>query len=468
MMETTTQFKTLSVEAGFCLALAYALTTYPFRYGELVPQGNLWAPTALSLAGLSLLPLPYSLRPLVRLIRVRTGANERLERRLSTLSLEVFMVASITLYFATDLWDNIVWKVVTATPLIDRLAGAVPDLRLAIFCIGFVWLLIPFHFTDVASFINRRRRVVRISVRKMRKMFDTVERSPWRLSELVTPYPQCSEVEPNSIVGLLGAVEGHAGMELVGCRNAVAILSAWKEGDSDYISRALSLTYDSMKACDFLPTRGMMVKVGHYVAGAYGSFSENELCSLQDFEKSNDVLSNVANVMTHLDKGCGGRFQVIIKRKSYRSIASRMLRRITPAYETREPSSMPTEPGRVADEIRRKTSLPTFSVAINVLAWAPTPQLAEATLEAICSAITLHGDYGFIMMKRAHGYDMCRHVYARKAYRELPFSNKELANLIHMPVKPCRGLPIVQSSPRAAGRFSEADEDGVKVGWELG
>jgi hypothetical protein len=107
MTETTTRFKTLSVEAGFCLALAYALTTHPFRYGELSPQGNLWAPTALSLAGLLLLPLPYSLRPIVRLIRVRTGANDRLERQLSTVSLEVFMVASITLYLATDLWNNI-------------------------------------------------------------------------------------------------------------------------------------------------------------------------------------------------------------------------------------------------------------------------------------------------------------------------------------------------------------------------
>jgi len=460
--------KAVGAELAFCLPVAYFLTTYPYRYGELVPWGEFPALlTVPSLALLSLSPIFLSLRPIVHLVRQRAGANDRIERQLSTISLKAFLVACITLYFGADFWQNILWKTLVTAPWIGSLVGSIPDLRFPIFFVGLVLLLIPFHFMNPTSFIHQRTPITYMDVRTIRRLHRIANRSPWRLSELVTPYPECAEVQVNSIVPLLSGIRGPASLEIVGCRNTVAILSGRKQGDYYDLSRALALVYRSMRTCDFVETRDLAVRVGHYVAAAYATFSDNELCSLHDFDKSNDILSNLGSVLTNLEKGCGGHIQVIFSRRSYDSHASRMLRSIARTSDTQHPAHLPSELRRIALEIRRKTSQPTFSVGINVLAWAPTPQLAESTLEAICQTISLHGDYGFIHMKRANGYDVCRHAYLHKPRGELPLSNRELSNLIHLPSRPGRGLPIVRSSPGTAGRSSPTAEDDVKAGWEL-
>jgi hypothetical protein len=470
MLPSSRQVKILVVEVLLCLGLAYILTACPFRYERFslpAPGGFLpleWS--ALSLVGLSLLPLAWSLRILLRLGRQRTGASDRFERRLSVVSFKILVVASVTLYFVTDLWKNVLGAFLSATHPFDPLVDYPSDVELMIFALGFFWLLLPFHFMRPISFIDSFGRPIRLDERRYRQLRRIAYSHPMAVWELLTPYPECAEVEPKAIGGPLGGIKGLASLELIGCRDAVSVLSCSKKNHANDMLRALSTIYESLRTCRFSPHRAMTPTIGQYVAAAHAIFSDNEFCSLEDFEKCNDVLSRVANSLATLHKGCGGHLQIVIRRKSYDSIVSRVIRGMRVRSVDGQPARLPSELRPIAHEIERKVSLPSFGVGINVLAWAPSPRLAMATLDAICQAVAVQGKYGFLMMKRTDAYDMSRHVYARKSYCELPFSNRELENLVHVPVRPCRGMRIVRSSPRGAGRPA-SDEESVRIGWEL-
>lgn len=398
-------------------------------------------------------------------MRRRTGANERVEKRLSILSFATFLAASVIIFFGTDLWQNSP-RILSDMFQIGRKITADIQIESMVFSVGFLWLLIPLHLLSMTSLRPRRGHIVRLDARRLRKLSTILKRRRPRL-EFLTPYPECAEVQPRALAAALMTVRGPATFELVGCRGSVALLATQEGRSENEVSDALSQVYDNLRTCDFTPTRGMKPRIGDYLAGAYAIFNDNEFTSLQGFDKSHDIISNLARVMTKLHEGCGSYVQITMKSKDYSSIGSRKRRSMGVHVGIGERGEIPSHLKGIADEIESKINMATFAIGINVVAWAPTRRLAERTLEVVCRTISLRGQHCFIVMNRANGFEILRHTYSNEPYCPLPFSNEELPNLVHPPTNPCFGVRIVRSAPRGAGRFSSEDENGVKVGWDL-
>lgn len=461
----------LSSEIVLSLLLAYLATAYSFRYPMLETWQDYTGWSEMSIASTSLLLSVYTLILITRLLHRRTGANNRVEERLFRLALFVLLTAVAAMYFGTDFWENAAQKLTPATPLIGCFANLAAGMGFINLAMGFAGLLSGLHFSRVVSRVyDWRGIVVRVNLKQLSELARIEERSAYTTTvELVTPYPECSEIEGKVISGPLSGIRGPASFEIIGSGHAAILLSASKEGN-DIVS-ALRYIYHSLRThriSEPLPLNLLAPRL--YLAAAYAIYNDNEFCSLHEFEKSNDTLSHMASCLTGLRKDCVGHVQFLVRQKRYDSIASRLIENLQYSMTT-DPQTLRSYKASkqltLVNEIVRKTTGPTYAVAINVLAWSPTRQSAETTIEAICQSIALQGMFGFIMTKRVNAFDMCRHVQAHEPYRELPMTNHDLANLIHMPVHPCRGMRIIRSSPKPAGSLPPEGEDSLSSGWEL-
>jgi hypothetical protein len=462
-------------EVLISLALTYLLTAFSFHSSA----AKIWQDyIALGLCGIEAMTFPAVILVLVllgTLLRRRTGASARFERRLSRLALTVLATGLGALWLGTDFFQNVALMVTSSTSLIGYFATAVRVMSLINLAMGFTAVLSGLHFSGVLSwFHDWRGRVVRLDLKHLTELARIERRGPQMTTvELVTPYPESSHIEGldggRALSGPLGGIRGPASFELIGSKNGVVLLSASKWQND--IVNALKRIYHSLRIhriSEPLPL-GLLAP-RQYLAAAFGIYSDNEFCSLQEFDKSNDLLSHLASCLADFEEGCLGHVQFLVRRRSYDSIASRLIENLQQGMTT-DPQTVwsygATRRSSIVNEIARKTTSPTFAVAINILAWGPTRQAAEATVEAICQTITLQGKFGFIKTKHVNAFDMCHHLQAHEPYRELPMTNRELANIIHMPVHPCRGMRIVRSGPKPAGSLPPEDEDGINSGWEL-